>query len=213
MPIPWQAFAVLVLILGYVDWDRSRQIERAVTAKIEAEKQRMAREYSEETAALSQKHIDDLAEKDREHNRQLGERETEINQLRLRADKLAKVDPLGFGNDYHVRLARVMCRIEAGTDSGARQTCDNAPAEAYLSDVAFTITVTAETAEQWAELCEEGNRDFCDWSLTGRTPQGALTELAWLEKVDGFALAQGLQIDSFHDLVKGITASGEKEAK
>lgn len=211
MQVPWQVVAILILLLGFVDWSRSNAIERAAAAEIAAASEKAARKYVEKTAALSQDFNEKLAEKDREHTRQLGNRETEINQLRLTADRLARVDPLGFGDDYHVRLARVMCRIQAGTDNNSRETCDNAPAEAYLADVAFTLTVTADNAEIWREQCEDGNRDFCEWSLTGFTPQAALTLLTYMERVDAYALEQGEHIDGLHDLIKAISANSDPE--
>lgn len=211
MGIPWQALVVILLLLGYVDWDRGRQRDRAVAAEIKAAQEAEARKYVKMTVEMSRDFNKQLAEKDRASRQALDEREEEINQLRLTADRLAQVDPLSFGDDYHVRLARVMCRIEAGTSAADRETCDTAAAEAYLADVAFTITVTADNAEYWGEQCEDGKRDFCDWSLTGFTPQAALTMLAYIEKVDAYALAQGQQLDGLHELISNITASPKSE--
>lgn len=213
MQVPWQVVALLVILLGFVDWQRTRAIEGRAEARIAAAAEKSAREYVEKTAELSQDFNDKLAEKDREHTRQLGNREAEINQLRLTADRLARVDPLGFGDDYHVRLARVMCRIQAGTDHNSREACDNASAEAYLANVAFTLTVTSDNAEIWREQCEDGNRDFCEWSLTGFTPQAALTLLTYMERVDAYALEQGEHIDGLHDLIKSISANTGPETE
>lgn len=154
----------------------------------------------------------DLDRKEQEfHNKLNGEREAnakalaankaEINRYRLQAERLSRVDPLAFGDDYHVRLARVMCRIEAGTDLSKVETCNSAPAETFLAGVAFTVTVTADNAEIWQEQCEDGNREFCDWSLTGMTPQAALTLLSWLEEVSGYAKEQGDHINTLHELI------------
>jgi len=209
--MPWIALGLAVaIVFGYLDWSRTQWIQRATEANIAAQVNAKTIDYLNDTAEMSKAFNAALAEKEATHARQLGKKISEINQLRLTADKMAKLDPMGFGDDYHVRLARVMCRIQAGTNRDDRATCNNAPDEAYLSDIAFTITVTAETAEVWSELCDDGQRDFCDWSLTGRTPQGALTELSWLEAVDAYALRQGDQIDGFHGLIEKITQSEPK---
>ena len=54
MQVPWQVVAILILLLGFVDWSRSNAIERAAAAEIAAAFEKSAREYTEKTAAMSQ---------------------------------------------------------------------------------------------------------------------------------------------------------------
>lgn len=193
--------ALLLLLLGFVDWDRQRQVRARLTAEIAAASSKATLRYQDKLAEKTQE-FHDILNTERQENAKANDlRLAEINKLRLTADRLARVDPLSFGDDYHVRLARIMCRIEAATDHSAVETCDHAPAEAYLTDIAFTLTVTQDNAEIWREQCEDGHKDFCGWSLTGMTPQASLTLLTWLESVDAYAREQGDHINMLHDMV------------
>jgi len=199
---------VMGIALYFLFGAYTNQVELRVTAQIAAASAKAEVEYQAELDRKEQAFHDQLNAERQANVKAQNLHIAEINQYRQKAERLAQVDPLGFGDDYHVRLARVMCRIEAGTDHSKVEACNNAPAEAYLSDLAFTLTVTAGNAEIWAEQCEDGNRDFCDWSITGFTPQAALTLLSWLEQVDGYAREQGDHINTLHGLIKML---GEPE--
>lgn len=190
----------------------TNQVELRMVAEVAAATNKAALDFQIEVDRIEQEHANKL-NKEREANvKAQNAAIAEINLYRQKAERLAQFDPVGFGDDYHVRLARIMCRIEAGTDSAGVQACNNAPPETYLTDVAFTLTVTADNAEIWQEQCGDGNQNFCDWSLTGFTPQAALTLLSWLEQVDGYAREQGQHIDTLHSLIKAISGDrGEND--
>ena len=205
MAVPWQVPALLLVVCAFLFWSYTVQVEQRVEAEIAAKSAELSLQYAEDTAALSKEFNNQLAIERQTHERAVGEKISEINRLRQRVEKLARNNPKGFGDDFHVRLARIMCRIQAGTDTDTRETCDNAAPEAFGTDIAFTITVTPDTADIWREQCEDGHRDFCNWSITGFTPQGALTLLSWLQQLDTFALDQSQHIDGLHDLISKVT--------
>jgi len=188
--------AIFLLFKAYTG-----QVELRVTAELAAASSKAEVQYQADLDRAEQTFHDKLNEERQTNEKDRNSHIAEINKYRQLAEKLSRTDPISFGDDYHVRLARIMCRIEAGTDLYKVETCNSAATETFLTDIAFTLTVTAENAEVWREQCEDGNREFCDWSLTGMTPQAALTLLSWLEGVTGYAKEQGDHINALHGVI------------
>ena len=189
-------FAIYFLFNAY-----TAQVELRVTSEVGKVSAEAALREQARALELQAEFQNRLNEREAEYVDAQNRSIAEINKLRLVAEKKAELNPTAFGDAYHVRLARIMCRIEGGSNRAKRDACNSAAAETYLSDIAFTLTATADTAERWQELCEDGQDDFCRWSITGMTPQGALTLLAWLEQVDRYAAEQAEQIDNLHALI------------
>jgi len=206
-----QTVAVLVALLGLLFWRYDVVNEQRIVAEIAAKTAELETQYVRDTAEFSQNLNQQLAEKEAEFERQLDETQSELDAMRDTASRMAQKDPNGFGGDIHVRLARRMCRIQAASDREDRETCDNAASEAFISGQHFAVTVTQDTAEQYEENCEDGLDDYCEWSRTGLTSNGWITLLGWLDRVDGYALAQGNQIDSFHTLIEKLTEKDPQE--
>jgi len=201
----WQATAVLGAMLAFVFWLYTGAIEDRARAQIAAGIAEKTIEYQKATADLSQANLDAIETLKSEQKRKTDANNAELDRYRDIASKLAQANPTSFGDDYHIKLGRIMCLIQGGSNLLDRETCRTAPDEAYLSNVALSLTVTAEQAEIWQELCEDGQKSFCEWSITGFTPNTAITVLQWLYRVDEYAKAQGDHIEGLHDLIKEIT--------
>ncbi len=206
----WQVSAVLGAMLAFLFWLYTGEVEKRVQAEVAAVSTQKALEYAKSTADLSQAHVNAIETLKGEQKRKTDANNAELDRYRDIAAKAAQVDPTAFGDDYHIKLGRIMCLIQAGTNILDRETCNNAPNEAYLSDIALSLTVTADQAEIWQELCDDGQKDFCEWSITGFTPNTSITLLQWLYRVDEYAKAQGDHIEGLHDLIKEISKPDEK---
>lgn len=207
----WQVTAVLGAMLGFLFWLYTGEVEKRVQAEITAVSNQKALEYAKSTAEASQRHVDAIEVLKVEQRRTTEALNAELDQSRDMAAKLALSDPKTFGDDYHIKLGRIMCLIQAGPNILDRETCSNAPDSSYISNIALSLTVTAEQAEIWQELCEDGQKDFCEWSITGFTPNTSITVLQWLYRVDEFARAQGDQIIGFRELIKAITKDEDRD--
>jgi len=201
----WQVSAVLGAMLAFLFWLYTGEVEKRVQAEVAAVSTQKALEYAKSTADLSQAHVDAIEALKTTQRKETGEINAKLDRYRDIAAKAAQANPTAFGDDYHIKLGRIMCLIQAGTNLLDRETCSNAPNQAYLADVALSLTVTAEQSEIWKELCEADQKDFCEWSITGFTPNTAITILQWLYRVDEYAKAQGDHIEGLHDLIKEIT--------
>lgn len=183
--------AILFLFNAYTG-----QVEKRVLAEVSAAEQKITNEWQRKTADASQQHIDDLDEKDAHFGGIIEGMANENNMLRQTVDGLALSDPTGFGDRLHTRLALGMCLIglgEQGNNREAVAACYSDAREAQSPTIALTQTINADLAERYAEQCDDGNTDFCDWAITGFTPQGALTfENYWLSLAD---YARGLNAD------------------
>jgi hypothetical protein len=188
MAFDWKVFLVLGLIIFWLDWDRTRQIEKRVVAQVATASAEAQEKYVRDTAAMSQAHAKEISDLEDETERATSEALAQIDIWRIRAEKLAQANPEKFGDDFHDRLARLMCMAEAGNNREARQTCRNAPAEAFDPGFSLTVTVTQDNAEIWQEQCDDGRAEFCEWSITGFTPQGMGLFENWLVRFEGYAV-------------------------
>lgn len=158
-------------------------------------------EYQNRISKLNADHNAAQAEAVKRINSERQIYEQKINQMRLSASADALKDPFGFGDDMHKHYARVMCRIERATDPYAQPACDYFTTETTAPDIAHTITVTADIAERWRELCQDGQKDFCDWSITGFTPQGVLNHISWLNSIDAYVSATARWMGTVESMV------------
>jgi len=208
----WQATAVLGAMLAFVFWLYTGAIEDRAEARIAAGIAEQTIKYQKATADASQANLDAIETLKTTQRKETGEINAELDRYRDSAAKAAQTNPTAFGDDYHIKLGRIMCLIQGGSNLRDRETCNNAPDSAYITDVALSLTVTAEQAEIWQELCDDGQEAFCEWSITGFTPNTAITILQWLYRVDEYAKAQGDHIEGLHSLIKEIT-KGEDDEK
>lgn len=62
-----------------------------------------------------------------------------------------------------------------------------APILAEDTTVSPIVVVTADTAEQWAALCEETEQaDFCDWAIHGFTTNGWFDFKSYLLEIERY---------------------------
>ena len=133
----------------------------------------------------------------------------ERDSLRVTVESRALENPYDFGDSFEFELARLFCLFEAGSNRGARATCNLHTGEAYAPEIALILTVTPQLAERWAEACaekEEGSEDFCRWSITGFTAQGGITILNHLERLASYTLALEDRADALESMLRELTA-------
>ena len=109
--------------------------------------------FQKEVGALNIKHNKELANVTKDARRESDNRIAVLDLQSLSARARSERDGLQYGDDIHVTLARVMCRIQADTDTEAYDTCDSDPDEAFIGDISLTITVTDETLKDWKSGC------------------------------------------------------------
>lgn len=190
-------------LIGYLDWSRTGWIEKATAAQIEAAGKTAALEFKAQTAKMSQEHADAIAEKNRTIAADSAKYEREVNDLRNTIEKNMLDAPFDTANDVERQLAYRMCRHAAGNDSKLREACDIRKNLPYSPEFAATVAVTADTAEQWAELCEStGNQDFCSYAVTGFTREGIAKLLSWLDAVDADQLRLRNDLDDYKAQIK-----------
>ena len=184
--------------------------------------------FQKEVGALNIKHNKELANVTKDARRESDNRIAVLDLQSLSARARSERDGLQYGDDIHVTLARVMCRIQADTDTEAYDTCDSDPDEAFIGDISLTITVTDETLKDWKSGCftyqqhaeftpaehearEETNlehevilglKDLCaPISITGFTPAGISLILRYLEHLEAKSLEKSIHIDGLHELI------------
>jgi hypothetical protein len=204
-------YALIGIGLFMVYKNHVAQIEARVAAQIEAEAAKLETQYVRDTAADSAQHAEALASVQRDHEQQKSALVAEIDGLRATLEGQAREEPFNTGNDFERRLAHVMCRIAEGGDTGGRQACDLQARQTYSPDTALVVTVTANTAAEWAEQCDAGQRDFCDYAVMGLTTQGALTLLSWLHDVDRYQAQLNAYTDSQDKVLDGLVFGGPSE--
>jgi len=180
------AMALMGIAIYFLFNAYTHQVELRVAFEVAAKAEKLAREYQEKTASMSQTHANEMFTKDNAITRLTSEKEREINALRSIYEKELREKPFDTGNDFERRIAHVMCLIQSGSHSGARETCDIQARQSYSPDIAITVTVTQKTTDDWRIFCEEGKRDYCDYAIMGFTKDGALTLLNWLNQVDEY---------------------------
>lgn len=184
--------------------------------------------FQKEVGVLNIKHNKEIANVTKDARRQSDERIAVLDLQGLTARARSERDALEFGDGIHVTLARVMCRIQADTDSDAYDTCNSAPDETFIGDISLTITVTDETLKDWKSGCftyrqhseftikeheerEETDaehevilslKDLCaPISITGFTPAGISIIIKYLEKLEAKSLEKSIHINGLHDLI------------
>jgi len=177
--------AVLLLLLGFMFHKYTVAIETSVKYQVAAETAQIAAGYKDETARLAQENANIKAENDAALTKASNGYTQEINAMRATYEKELQNKPFDTGNAFELRLARLMCKISSD-NSDSRKACDLPLAEPYSPDTSLIVTVTDDTAEFWREQCEDGMTDFCNYSLVGITPQGALTILDYMNQVDRY---------------------------
>lgn len=223
--------AVLVAIVAFLYSQVQGLTEENATQAVSIMRFEEADKHRVEIQKINQQFNDKLEEITNEVVRQSGVRQAEASMEGLDAEDRARHSPESFGDGVHDRLARIMCRMEAGTNTGRRQDCDRAPPDTFLTDFALTNTVTPDNSTRWFERCElwgqwlddksdtdfkeehgitEEDRALCDWSITGFTPRGADIFLSWLERVEVAFLQRGLQLENIHARIRAMNEQAMK---
>ena len=206
------AAGAIWIVKGFID-SRDAALIEAKTYEIAAMQERLARQYEKEAAQLSQAHADELARKNREITETTARYQNEITQLRSTLESQAIEAPFDTGNDFERRVRDVMCRINRSNNGDHRQACRVQASEAYSPDKSIFITVTADTSAQWAEQCDDGQRDFCDYAIVGMTAQGALTMLSWLNEVDAYQYRLNEYIDNQDAVLSAVMEQGSAPSR
>lgn len=121
-----------------------------------------------------------------------------INQL-LDQNPLA-VDA-SIARDFYIG----MCEIAAGNNLGAREACHIRAAQADFASSSSIISVTAETIQQWADLCEDtGSDDYCKPRVIGFKPLALIELKGWIGDVDRAMRHQDANFDTVIDQINQI---------
>lgn len=206
-------YALIAAALYFVYQEHVSQIERRFAAEIEAKAAKLETEYVRDTALDGAQHAETLAQVQRDHEQQKSALVAEIDGLRATLEGQAREEPFNTGNDFERRLAHVMCKIAEGGNTGGREACDIQARETYSPNTALIVTVTADTAAEWAEQCDSGQRDFCDYAIMGLTSQGALTLLSWLYDVDRYQAQLNAYTDNQEQVLDGLVFGGETKTE
>ena len=180
-------YVVMVMgaMIALLFWQYTAQVEKRVVYEIAAQTAELTLKYKDDTARLSQENADIKAKADSNLMIAQNEYTREINAMRATYETELRNEPFDTGNAFELRLARLMCKISS-SDNESRKACDIPLAEPYAPDTSLIVTVTSDTAEFWREQCELGLNDYCDYSLVGITPQGALTILDYMNQIDRY---------------------------
>jgi len=187
--------------------------------------------FQKEVGTLNIKHNKELANVTKDARKQSNDRIAILDLQAISARARSERNGLEFGNNIHVIIARVMCRIQADTDTKAYDTCISAPDEAFIGDISLTITVTDETLKDWKSGCftyrqhadftvrEHEEREETDLehqgildlknlcapiSITGFTPAGTSLILRYLEQLEAKSLEKSIHIDGLHSLIEKL---------
>lgn len=185
--------------------------------------------FQKEVGLLNAKYNSELANITEKSAKDSAKREAQINMDSLTARSRSERSPLKFGDSIHIALARIMCRIQADTDTEAFSACNSASPETFLGPVSLTITVTDETIDDGRAGCEvykqyiemtpaqraelsdkqktdkESLKDLCNpISITGFTPEGISIMMRYLEQLQEKSLSKSLYIESMRDLIKKL---------
>lgn len=165
----------LISTIMYMAHEWKAQIETNYAYKLEAQTHKLEGEYKEKTALLTGKHADEMHKKDLEAIRTKNTDVAKIRELTQNLEVKAHEKPYETGNLYEYRLKRLMCLISSGDNQGSSQTCNRfeASPEDYNPRFAAILTVTEETTEGYKKLCEDGELDYCRYTMLALTTRGA----------------------------------------
>ena len=196
-----KAIGIMFMLLGLLFWRYENVNEQRLSAQVTAVTAMAELNGLKDNIATAQKLNAEFNIERAGHENDLGKATAEINKYRQQADALALADPKTFGDDYHMRITRIMCQFSAQGDYAAEQGCISTAAKTIAASV-NTITITPAIAETYQELCEEGQKDFCEWSLTGYTPQGGLNHLTDLQAIVSHSIEQTRTIDYLYKIIE-----------
>lgn len=186
-------------------------------------------QFQKDVGELNIKYNKELADVKNTARKQSDQRLSQMGMEGLSARSRSERNALEFGNDIHITIARIMCRVQADTDPEAYSTCNSAPPEAFLGDISLTITVNDETLKDWESGCftyrqhqeyttEQHKqepagehelklklKDLCaPISITGFTPEGVSLILRYMEQIAAKSLEKSLHIDGLHKLIEKL---------
>ena len=200
---------LLLMLLAFLYHEGDKKTLRIGEQGADLRAAQVVEEYREKLDKLTAEYAEKLDIVRRQDANEIGDLRAQNNEWKLDAAKRAREDPFDFGDSLHRFFVGSMCRIAAGLDAEGRAACNNIAADAYTPGVALTVTVTPELAEDWAYRCElwrdagalprdseeldafikqfeitTDDRDLCNWSITGFTPNGAGIVKDWWISVE-----------------------------
>lgn len=169
------ASAAIIAVLGGLLYIKDQQATEAAKAASMQEIRALTAEQGwqsdREKWALQQEHANELAADRQSSARIIEQLGVRIDQEKAAQFSLALEAPVDAGDNFTSFLAWWMCEKERSGGDG-QGTCDiHAPADTGAA-VNFVQVFTPTVAEQWAELCEDGQKDFCGYVMVGFTWDG-----------------------------------------
>ncbi len=173
---------------------------RAQLAEQALENKEKNQKRADEKKAEHEKEVDGYKEKGREDAEAMAEMSRTIQ---LQLDQ----NPLSVDASIAREFYSVMCKIKAGRDIGARQTCDLYSAESDLARYSSVVSVTAERIEEWSRLCEgTGSDDYCKPRVIGFAPGTMVQLIGWLKDVDTARMNEDANYDTIVTQINDILA-------
>jgi hypothetical protein len=168
------SFAVVAVMGGLLyikDKQATAAAQRASQQEIRALTAEQGWKAERDQWRLQQEHADELERNKQSSQRNIEQLGIELSQERAKGFNLALEAPVTAGDGFTSFVAWWMCeKSAAGGDY--QGTCDIDAAANPAAAVNFLQIFTPTVAEQWAELCEAGQRDFCEYVMVGFTWDG-----------------------------------------
>lgn len=193
-------FLIQQAFFGFIGMVEVREASRIQTALSEqAEVHR--KEMQTQADAAEVQHSDVIAGLNAE-----AQTAKEINDEQARTiNQLLDQNPLAVDASIARDFYLGMCEIAAGNNLGAREACHIRAAKADFASSSAIVSVTAETIEQWANLCEDtGSDDYCKPRVIGFKPLALIELKGWIGEVDRVMRNQDANFDTVIDQINQI---------
>ncbi len=173
---------------------------RAQLAEQAVENQKQNQKRADVAEVKHNKEIEGYKEKGRADQREKAEM---ARTIQLQLDQ----NPLSVDASIAREFYSVMCKVKAGRNIGARQTCDIRAAEGDLARYSSVISVTAERIEEWKSLCEgTGSDDYCKPRVIGFAPGTMVQLIGWMKDVDTARMNEDANYDTIVTQINEILA-------
>jgi hypothetical protein len=176
---------VFMILLGFMFHKFTTEVEKRVAFQVSAQTAELSLQYKDDTAKMSQELADLKAQNTVAIAKAQGAYTQEINAMRSTYERDIREKPFNTGDFYERRLATIMCQIASDSDEDYK-ACSIQASQPYSPNQSIVVTVTAETAEQWSEQCEDGDANVCGYAIVGFTTQGALTFMDYFNQVQSY---------------------------
>jgi hypothetical protein len=165
----------VIVVMGAMLYIKDKQATAATELAARQEMRAMitqkAWDTDREMWKLQQEHAYELERNKQSSQRNIEQINIELGQARAATFTVALEAPVDAGDNFTSFLAWWMCEKERSGSDG-QGTCDIDAAANPAAVVNFLQIFTPTVAEQWAELCEAGQPDFCNYVTVGFTWDG-----------------------------------------